>query len=131
MKIALSIFKDSISTVFDAADQILILDTNGLKRTMVKIGSADPACHATKLKDQGIDVLICGAISRPLQASIAALGITVHPFVRGPVEEIIAAYQNGRLGSVVFAMPGCRGRGFGAGRESKQGQGRGMRCRWR
>lgn len=118
MKIALSIFKDSISTVFDAADQLLILEengTNGHKRTMVKLGSTDPANRATQIKDQGIDVLICGAISRPLQAAITSLGIAVYPFVRGPVEEIIAAHQNGQLSSEIFALPGCRGCGPQAG----------------
>jgi predicted Fe-Mo cluster-binding NifX family protein len=131
MKIALSIFKNSISTVFDAADHLLILEadgTNGQKRTTVKIGSADPANRMAQLKDQGINVLICGAISRPLQASIASLGIAVHPFVRGQVEEVIAAYQNGSLNHEVFAMPGCRGRGLRAG---GRGRNSGMRCRWR
>jgi len=130
MKIALSVFKDSISTVFDAADQLLILDTdgpNGNKRTMVQIGSTDRANRATHLKDQGIDVLICGAISRPLQASIAALGIDIHPFVRGSVDEVIAAYQSDHLGETAFSLPGCHDRGHGNGR----GKERGIRCPWR
>ncbi len=130
MKLALSVFKDCISTVFDAADQLLILEmdgTNGNKRMMVRISATDPVNRATQIKDQGIDVLICGAISRPLQASIVALGIAVYPFVRGPVEEVIAAYQSDRLGQAAFSLPGCHGRGPGDGR----GRGRGLRCPWR
>jgi predicted Fe-Mo cluster-binding NifX family protein len=130
MKLALSVFKDCISTVFDAADQLVILETdgaNGNKRTMVRISTTDPANRATQIKDKGIDVLICGAISRPLQASIVALGIAVYPFVRGPVEEVIAAYQSDRLGQAAFSLPGCHGHGPGDGR----GRGRGMRCPWR
>ncbi|MDD4357344.1 MAG: NifB/NifX family molybdenum-iron cluster-binding protein [Smithellaceae bacterium] len=128
MKIALSIFKDSISTVFDAADQLLILETdgtNGQKRTMIRMGTTEPANRATHLREQGINVLICGAISWPLQTSIASMGITVYPFVRGTVEEIIAAYHDGRLNSEDFAMPGCIGRCQGSG----MGRGQGRRCR--
>jgi len=127
MKLALSVYKDVISTVFDATDQLLILETdgaNGNKRTMVPLNTAGLANRATQLKEQGIDVLICGAISRPLQASIAALGIDIHPFVRGSVDEVIAAYQSDHLGETSFSLPGCHGRGHGNGR----GKGRGMRC---
>lgn len=130
MKIALSIFKDSISTVFDAADQLLILNMDGTtdpKRYTVKLNGTDPAGRANELKDEGIAVLICGAISRPLEGVIASAGIAIHPFVRGSVEEVIAAYQSGRLGQAVFSLPGCHRRGLGAGR----GRGCGMRCPWR
>jgi predicted Fe-Mo cluster-binding NifX family protein len=63
-----------------------------------------------------IAVLICGAISRQQEAAISAAGIKVHPFVRGPVQEIITAYESGRLHTAAFALPGCRGRRMGAGR---------------
>ncbi len=128
MKIALSTFKDKISTVFDAADQLLVLETDGTtgqKRTMIRTGSTDPANRANQLKDQGINVLICGAISWPLQRTIASMGVTVYPFVRGTVEEIISAYYAGTLNSENYAMPGCIGRCQGPG----MGRGQGGRCR--
>jgi len=110
MKIALSIWKDCISTVFDTADQLLIFEpdeTSGYKRTTIKLISADIKERADEMKEQQIDVLICGAISRPLENLLIALGIQVYSFVRGPVEEIIAAYQSGKLNQAVFALPGC------------------------
>jgi predicted Fe-Mo cluster-binding NifX family protein len=110
MKIALSIWKDCISIVFDAADQLLILEPggkNGYKRTIIKLISTDVAGRANEMKEQQIDVLICGAISRPFENLLMALGIQVHSFVRGPVEEVICAYQSGNLHHAVFALPGC------------------------
>lgn len=127
MKLALSVFKDSISTVFDSSDQLLILETesdNGARRTTVRIDATDPNLRASRLREQGVTVLICGAISRPMQMAIASLGIAVYPFIRGAVEEVLAAYQSDQLGQAVFSLPGCRG---GGGR----GKGRGLRCRWR
>lgn len=130
MKIALSVWKDCISTVFDAADQLVVLEKDGdgaLKSTPFRLNSADGASRARQLKEMKIDVLICGAISRPQEAAITASGITVHPFVRGPVQEIIAAYESGQLHTAAFALPGCRGRGFGAGMGRQRGKG----CPWK
>ena len=130
MKIALSVWKDCISTVFDAADQLLVVEKNGdgeLKRTFFRLNSADGASRTMQLKEMKIDVLICGAISRPQEAAIAATGITVHPFMRGSVQEIIDAYESGQLHTAAFALPGCRGRGFGAGRGKQRGKG----CPWK
>ncbi len=130
MKIALSVWKDCISTVFDAAEQLLVVEKNGdgvLKRTPLRLNSADGASRAMQLKEIGIDVLICGAISRPQEAAIVASGITVHPFMRGSVQEIIDAYESGQLHTAAFALPGCRGRGFGAGRGRQRGKG----CPWK
>lgn len=127
MKIALSVWKDCISTVFDAADQLLVVEKDGdgaLKRTPFRLDSADGPSRAIQLKEMEIDVLICGAISRPQEAAISASGITIHPFVRGPVQEIIAAYESGQLHTAAFALPGCQSRRAGAGRGPR-------RCRWR
>lgn len=126
MKIALSVFKDSISTVFDAADAILIVEADGAnksKHVITQMRAACPAVRAAQLKAQDIDVLICGAISRPMEAAIIAAGIAVHPFICGPVEDVIAAYQSGLLNRAVFSLPGCH-RPVRGGRR----RGRGIQC---
>lgn len=130
IKIALSVWKDCISTVFDAADQLLIVekDSDGLcKRSSARLNSAGGPGRAAQLREMGISVLICGAISRPQEAAIIAAGIMVHPFVRGAVEEIIDAYESGRLHTAAFALPGCRGRGLGSGQARLRGRG----CPWK
>ncbi|MFZ3158566.1 MAG: NifB/NifX family molybdenum-iron cluster-binding protein [Smithella sp.] len=131
MKIALSIWKDCISTVFDAADQLLIFEPDGTsgynKRTTIKLISTDVKERANELKDQQIDVLICGAISRPLETLLISLDIRVFAFVRGQVEEVLAAYKSNSLEQAVFTLPGCRRRMAGADRNRM----RGSRCPWR
>jgi len=128
MKVAISVFKDSVSTVFDASQHLLVLEINGAgeqKRAMVKLKTIDPIRRASQLSEEGVNVLICGAISMPMQASISARSIFVYPFVRGKVDDVISAYQDGKLGQAVYALPGCRGRGHGRG----WGRSRGMHCR--
>jgi predicted Fe-Mo cluster-binding NifX family protein len=130
MKVAISVFKDSVSTVFDASQHLLVLEINGAgeqKRAMVKLKTIDPIRRASQLSEEGVNVLICGAISMPMQAAISARSIFVYPFVRGKVEDVISAYQDGKLGQAVYALPGCRGRGHGRGR----GRNRGTHCSWR
>jgi predicted Fe-Mo cluster-binding NifX family protein len=58
-------------------------------RTLEKILSCDPAKRVTELKAQGIEVFICGAISRPLEIMIISQGIEVHSFDRGSVYIIV------------------------------------------
>ena len=127
MKIALSVWKGCISTVFDTADQLLVLEIdgkNGWKRTTVRLHPADIAEWANQIKEMQIEVLICGAISRPLETSLTSLGIRVYGFVRGPVEEVFAGYQKGKMDHAVFAMPGCRGRGcMGSLRQNRRRRG--------
>ncbi|HQL00667.1 MAG TPA: NifB/NifX family molybdenum-iron cluster-binding protein [Smithellaceae bacterium] len=136
MKLALSVFKDCISTVFDSAEQLIIVETDGTansRKTAHKLFAADPIKRATELKTLGVEVLICGAISRPMQSSIRSQGIAVHPFVRSAVEDVLSAYQNNRLALPVFSLPGCRGKADGCYRKQSRirGQAPGARCRWR
>jgi predicted Fe-Mo cluster-binding NifX family protein len=123
MKIALSVWKEDISTVFDSADQLLVVELDGAegrKRTTVKMNAADVSERAGQIKEKQIDVLICGAISRPLEAALTSLGIRVYAFVRGSVEEILTAYQKGGLDDANFAMPGCHGRSCMDNRRQKR-----------
>ena len=111
MKIALSVWNDSISTVFDAAEDVLVIEDtmeNAGTRTMMKLAGSDMTGKTIKLKEKGVGVLICGAISMHLERLLEASGIMVMPFVRGRVEEVIEAYRNDRLGQINFALPGCR-----------------------
>jgi predicted Fe-Mo cluster-binding NifX family protein len=123
MKIALSAWKNYISTVFDTSDQLLVLEvdgTNGQRQSMVKLNAADIMGRTNQIKEKQIEVLICGAISRPLEASLVSLGIQVYPFVRGSVTDVLAAYQNGSLDHAIFAMPGCHRRGCSGNRRQNR-----------
>ena len=64
-----------------------------------------------RLRELGVETLICGAISNPAFAAACAEGITVIPWISGDVEEVIDSFMAGTLPSSRFMMPGCRGRG--------------------
>ena len=132
MKIAMPTWQGRISPVMDAATRLLVIEHDGggeVGRIEEAIGEEFLPQRAKYLADLGIDVLICGGISRPLFSLITAQGITVIPWVTGPIEQILAAYHGHRLHRGQFAMPGCgrfgQHRGWGGGGGWRAGNGAG------
>ena len=111
MKIALSVWKDRISPVFDSANQILIVDvSNGsVENTHHESLHSDlPFYRAARLSSIGIKVLICGAISQALEDMVKSYGILVIPLISGNVDEVLQAYLTNALSSPNFRLPGWR-----------------------
>ena len=115
MKVALPVWQGHVSSVFDFAHKLLVieLDNEGEKgrQEIVLVEQSDPE-RVTTLKQLGIGVLICGAISRPLAELINASGIQVLPFVTGSTEHIVNAYKTGQLSQPQYTLlgfwPGAR-----------------------
>ena len=130
-KIAIPQWQGQVSTVFDFAGKLLLIDIGGQKeidRSQVDLPDESLPQRVAMLKNHGVDVLICGAISRPLAFMVTGVGIEVLPYVSGPVDEVLKAYLTGQLTEHRFTMPGCKAgvrKGF---RGRRRGQGRG-RCR--
>jgi predicted Fe-Mo cluster-binding NifX family protein len=109
MRVAVSIWEDRISPVFDVSRKILILEMeNGtLAGTIVERFTDDDPIHKLhRLRSLQVNTLICGAISRSVADMLIAGGIQTIPFVSGKQEDVIAAYLAGELPGVRFAMPG-------------------------
>jgi len=129
MKIAMPIYNDSISNVFDFAHRLLLVDVENGKetnRSEVALESQLLPQRTGQLKDLEVDVLVCGAISRVLANMVATSGIQVLPYVTGRVDDVLQAYLTGQLVKPEFSMPGCWSgarRGFGRRRQGCQWQG--------
>jgi len=128
MRIAIPQWQGRVSPVFDVAANLLLVDvadTREVGRQEVPLTAVHPAYRAQELARLPVNVLICGAISRPLEMAVCSLGVQVIAQVCGQVEEVLKAFLEGRLSNPVFLMPGCcgrrrrlqrgRGRGFGRG----------------
>ena len=123
MRVAIPISDGRISPVFDAARRLLLVDIeNGREvwRTEQIVGEPELGPRARRVAELGADVLICGAISRPLEAMLLSAGVEVVPQTCGPVEDVLEAFMSGRLTEQAFVMPGCCGRRrrFHAGRRA-------------
>ena len=108
MKIAIPIWNDCVSSAFDFAHKLLLIDiqdSSETNRSEIALAPEPISQRATRLKTLGVDVLICGAISRSLASLVEASGIKVLPYVLGPANEILKAYFTGQLGQSKFTMP--------------------------
>jgi len=131
MRIAIPTWNGQISPVFDVASELLLVDVEHgvqVRRDQKLLTATNPAVRAGRVTDLGVDVLICGAISRPLEAILTNAQIRVIPYLRGPAEEILQAFVSGQLNVRSFLMPGCgRRRGRIRGRGRRFGGQRGRR----
>jgi predicted Fe-Mo cluster-binding NifX family protein len=127
MKIAIPIYNDSVSNVFDFAVKLLLVEIENSKeanRSEVALESQLLLQRAGKLKNLEVDVLICGAISRVLAEMVTSSGIQVLPYVTGSIDDVLQAYLTDQLAKPEFSMPGCwhgARKGFGCRRRG---------CRW-
>lgn len=131
MKIALPVWNDNISNVFDFAGRLLLVEIeNGreVKQSEITLQVQSLPERASELKQLRVNVLLCGAISRALANMVTASGIEVLPYVTGRVDDVLQAYITGNLSQPQFTMPGCwpgARKGFGRRRRGSRG------CRWR
>jgi len=118
MKIALTVWEDRISPVFDVATVILLAEIengNVLNKQFVPFNPGVLWRFAETLKKMDVSVLICGAISKVPANIISVSGIELIPFISGRTEEIIETFAKGSPIIPCFSMPGigrqCRRRG--------------------
>ena len=128
MKVALPFWQGQVSSVFDFAHRLLLIELeNGEEKSRREIALVEQSGpeRAAILKQLGISVLICGAISRPLAEMINDSGIQVLPFVTGSTEQIMHAYKTGQLSQPQYTLPGSwpgARRGFRRRRRWKSGR---------
>jgi predicted Fe-Mo cluster-binding NifX family protein len=106
------IWERRVAPLFDTAAQLLLVDVDGAtesRRTTVPLPEHLPAQRVRRLSELGAGVLICGGISRPLAVLVMAAGVQVVPWVAGPVDQVLQAYERGKLPNPAFVMPGCWG----------------------
>jgi predicted Fe-Mo cluster-binding NifX family protein len=109
MKIAIPIWNGYVSSAFDFSHTLLLVeleDGREAKRSEIASPAYSISEKANQLKTLGADVLICGAISRPLATLVRASGIKVLPYVVGQVDEILHAYLTSRLVQPQYILPG-------------------------
>lgn len=115
LRVALPVWNGRVAPVFDCAERLVIVDIENseeVNRREVILSYYPPPFRAERLRELGVDVLLCGAISRPLAGMISSSGVRLVPFIAGDVEQVLQAYLTGGLQTARFSVPGFRGRRF-------------------
>ena len=113
MKVAIPTWSGSISPVFDVSRHLLVVNIEGGKevnRCEEEICETELPHRVQNITGLGVDILICGAISRPLERMLVSAGVQVISQTCGPMEDVLLAFVSGQLTGQAFLMPGCCGR---------------------
>ena len=140
VRLGITVWNGRIAPVFDVAGTLRLVEITEGRITEDRLVSLPRGSGVFSRVDiltgHGIDVLVCGAVSRPVHRMLADSRIEVHAFVSGEAEEILEAFLKGSFDRKSFFMPGCgmgrnrqgRGRGAGMGR---RGRNRGFGSGWK
>ena len=110
MKVALTIWENRISPVFDAAHMFLVAEIEDAKVINKHLESFDPEMPsrlADRLIKLDIKVMICGAITQMPANIIEGIGIKLIPFISGVADEVLSNYARGLKLVPKYSMPGC------------------------
>jgi predicted Fe-Mo cluster-binding NifX family protein len=142
MRVAIPQWQGRVSPVFDVAGTLLLVevaDGGEIGRQEVTLTTTDPTRRAEQVARLPADVLICGAISWPLEVALRSAGVQVISQICGQVNDVMHSFLVGDIESDAFRMPGCcgrrrfrgrRGSGCSQGDDRKQAEG-GRRRRMR
>ena len=108
MKVAITVWQDRISPVFDSSQWLQVHDINGDHVDVHRehIGGRSPFEKVERLKELGVDILLCGAVTRALHISLISAGMDVYPFVCGSADAVLKDLLKNRKIDRRFAMPG-------------------------
>ena len=110
MKAALPVWGQRLSPVFDFAHRLLVVEIEigavTKRRNHPMNPSLPPVFQAAMLTDMGVEVVICGSISRELATMIRSSGIRIISGITGDIGDILQAYLNDTLYSPRFQVPG-------------------------
>lgn len=111
MRIGLPLWGERLSPLLDTASKLLVVDRDE-ERERLRFEMAFQVCdlptRCIRIQGLGLDLLICGAISRAFLDSLRASGVQILPGISGVVEEVLTAYFSGSLAHPRFLMPGVR-----------------------
>ena len=120
MTIAVPLFGLRVSPRFDCAPDMMLVTVDGgeiTSRQRFSMGQINSLARINWICQRGVDVVVCGGITRFSMRSLTNRGLQVFPWVTGDAEEIIEMFLSGRLRSGLVVEAGkrqrrwrCRGR---------------------
>ncbi len=111
MKIALTVWEDRVSPVFDSASTFLIVKVEGTKVEQDRYFHFAPQRlldTVTVLKKHGVEIIICGAVSEIPALMIESSGLRLIPFITGEIKLVLSTLANSKASWTRLMMPGCR-----------------------
>lgn len=116
MKVAIPEHQGRVAPVFDTCCRMLVFRQNPDGSDLIAQedwSAVSRQARAIRLKELGVDVLLCGAISCSIEDQVHLRGIQLVAWLAGEVPKVLSAFRDGTIMEPEFAMPGtlmCRTR---------------------
>jgi len=110
LKIAITVWGNRVSPVFDAASTLFVADIENriiLNKTYTSFNPEIPSDLLKSLKKMGVSILICGAISTKPADLIIENDIKLISFVTGNALKLLDNFARKQTLEKTFMMPGC------------------------
>jgi predicted Fe-Mo cluster-binding NifX family protein len=98
--IAIPVFGSRVSSRLDCAESILLvtLESGTIReRREIHLVETTPMEKIRLLKRERVSVLICGGLTEICESLLHETAITVVPWIRGEVDEVLLQFTRGRL----------------------------------
>lgn len=109
MNVAITVWKNRISPVFDSAQVLLVVQAQGTEIVDAVVKEVQTTMFKrflTLLEELNVHVLICGALCKGPASVLENQGVEVISFVTGEAEDVLECYLQGK-DLTEFVMPGC------------------------
>jgi predicted Fe-Mo cluster-binding NifX family protein len=109
-RLAIPIFRSRVAPVLNWCSKMLILGekaTSCMAGQEVLLLNMDAFDRLRLLQTEGIQTLICGAVSSDLLSFGNRIGFHIISGVAGDIDEVLQAYQARELDQPRFWLPGC------------------------
>ena len=107
MRIAIPVWEGRISPLLDTAARLRVMDAERPSSSWaVDLVNQEIIRRIGRIREERIDVLIRGAVSRAFKEMLSGSGIEVISGISGTVDAVVSAYLNGELLQPRFLMPG-------------------------
>jgi predicted Fe-Mo cluster-binding NifX family protein len=111
MRIAVPVWGEKVSPLLDAASRLLIVEADQkgeIARFQVSLDESEPSRKAGRIREMGVDVLICGAVSDSVSRAVVAKGIRIISEISGCAGEVVDSFLKGSPFDSRLLMPGCK-----------------------
>ncbi len=113
MRVAVTVWQQRVSPVFDVARCLQLLEIEQgqvVADLLVPLSSHAPLEKLQAIQVLQPDILICGAISQPIQQVAESLSFQLYPFMKGSIRRVMRALIHEGVLAEDFVLPGCQHR---------------------
>lgn len=111
MRVAVTVFESRVSPRFDCATGVLVTtvaDGTVGEPELVPVDGSNPLTRVARLRELGVEAVVCGAVTGFELRQLAANGIEVLPWVCCDAETALAALARGELVAGLPQRGRCR-----------------------